>query len=417
MHKTKSSTPEYCTNHPKAKATCKCTICGKNICTACTVMHRGKACCLPCKKKRDSGVIVLTSAPVHHTRPLKIKILALVTFLLFIIASAIWSAREIYVLHQENKSLRESRLNLINTLRENNREIKDLRSQLLSAPIDTIKPKIPNLEIKPAPRLSSSPVWIPESPSKISFNNGAQDKPLVALTFDGGSDANAAGPILDTLRSRNVKATIFLTGQFIKKFPDIVTQYFYEGHIIGNHTATHPHLTSFAQDKTQTTLTGITREFICKELSDNDARFFALTGQHFTPIWRAPYGEFNNTICQWARECGYIHVGWRQGKTWRQSLDSNDWIPNEETPGFKTPQEVMDKILGIADANSEALNGGIILMHLGSARNDPQKEVYTVLGSLIDRLHQRGFQFVTVPEMIQQSEFYLASIPENIHFE
>lgn len=310
-------------------------------------------------------------------------------------------------------------MHLIKTLKSSNQEIYYLKN---NSSADSIPKKAVSINAgftdkKPVEKVNIQKDYTQPHTSSVSFNNGANDKKMISLTFDGGSDANIALPILDTLRSRNVKVTIFLTGHFIKKFPDIVQLYLSEGHEIGNHTLSHPHLTSYAQDKTQTTLPGITKDFIRDELNKNEALYYALTGQQMAPLWRAPYGEFNNTLCSWATELGYLHIGWRQGPTWRQGLDSNDWIPNEETPGFKTPAEVLDKILSIAQSNTDALNGGIVLMHLGTTRKDPQQQVHIILGTLIDSLQQRGFKIVPVSEMVEQSGFYLASLPSKTHFQ
>jgi peptidoglycan/xylan/chitin deacetylase (PgdA/CDA1 family) len=225
----------------------------------------------------------------------------------------------------------------------------------------------------------------------------------VALTFDGGANNSGVGDILDTLKSRNVKATMFLTGAFLKAYPSAVRRIAAEGHEVGNHTLSHPHLTSWAQDHTQTTLDNVSKAFLCNQLATADSIFSSITGGHFAHLWRAPYGEKNRTVCAWARRCGYIHIGWRQGKTWRQGLDSNDWVPDEETPGYHTPQEVVDKVIALAGEGQNGINGGIILMHLGSERKDAQAQMYRMLGKLIDDLKGLGYSLVTVSEMLKAS--------------
>jgi peptidoglycan/xylan/chitin deacetylase (PgdA/CDA1 family) len=348
-----------------------------------------------------------------------IGVWAIITLILFCVAGGSFATREILQLQAENTELQDSRMHLIKTLKASNQEIYYLKNnnRADSVPKEVIAINTTYATPKPSEKITIQKDYSQSRSSLFTFNNGANDKQLISLTFDGGSDANVALPILDTLRSRNVKVTIFLTGQFIRKFPDIVQLYLSEGHEIGNHTLSHPHLTSYAQDKTQTTLSGITKDILRDELNKNEELFYSLTGQQMAPLWRAPYGESNSGLCAWAKESGYLHIGWRQGPTWRQGLDSNDWIPNEETPGFKTPAEVLDKILGIAKSNTDALNGGIILMHLGSTRKDPLLQVHTIVGTLIDSLQQRGFKIVPVTEMVEQSGFYLASLPSKTHFQ
>ncbi len=408
----------FCKNHSDTKEIGKCKVCGKSGCSSCTIICKNQLYCRSTGTPQsliptNNSTIIASSISANN-----IRLWGVVTFILCSIAAGSIAVREIYQLQKENKALRESRIHLISIIKKNNQELRTFRGSRIQT-VSTQFKQGRDIVTHTTQGVNTSPLHTtsPDYSSSFSFSNGSFDKRLISLTFDGGSDANTAVAILDTLRSRNVKATIFVTGQFIKKFPDIITLFLGEGHEIGNHTLTHPHLTSFPTDKTQTTLPEITSDFLCKELKKNDELFYSITGQHFAPLWRSPFGEFNKIICAWAKECGYMHVGWRQGQTWREGLDSNDWIPNEETPGFKKPTEVLNKILDIARSNSNTLNGGIILMHLGTTRTDPEMQVYTVLGTLIDSLHQRGYRIIPVSEMIQESGFYLASLPSNIHFQ
>jgi peptidoglycan/xylan/chitin deacetylase (PgdA/CDA1 family) len=196
---------------------------------------------------------------------------------------------------------------------------------------------------------------------------------------------------------------MFLTGQFIRRHADVVGRIMAEGHEIGNHTFSHPHLTTYAQDHTQTVLPTVSEEFLRNELVKTDSLFRTMFGAPLAPLWRAPYGECNRVVCLWARHAGFLHVGWRQGKTWRLGLDSNDWTPDEETPGYHSPQEVFNKIVGLAHSGT-GINGGIVLMHLNTARQNKEKQVHHVLGRLIDTLQAAGYRFVTVGEMLRESD-------------
>jgi peptidoglycan/xylan/chitin deacetylase (PgdA/CDA1 family) len=234
------------------------------------------------------------------------------------------------------------------------------------------------------------------------IDNASPDIPYFALTFDGGSLANAAGDILDTLASRGVRSTMFLTGEFIRKYPQVVARIAEEGHELGNHTWKHPRLTTYADDRTQTTRPEVSRQFVINEL-EGAARVLAdRTGLRFAPFWRAPYGELNRQICGWALEAGYIHVGWRPGRSWAYNLDTNDWVPDESHPGYKSPREVFGKIVNIA-SRPGGLNGGIILMHLGTERKSRSEQVHIILGKLIDELRGMGYEPVAVSELLGKS--------------
>jgi peptidoglycan/xylan/chitin deacetylase (PgdA/CDA1 family) len=346
---------------------------------------------------------------VHFSKT-QLILWSLATLTFCTIAFAAWIFREYELLKIENKAL------------QNNRSM--LLAQLSSTPdIETDNPVIVQ---KPEPEILASeqikvvkstitgkPVYKPLQPlsgNNFSFNNGSVELPLVSFTFDGGSIANAAMDIMDTLQSRNIRSTMFLTGHFIKKYPDIVKKLFEQGHELGNHTFSHPHLTSYYENNVQSTLGAITQNVINKELISADQLLVSITGHHFAPLWRAPYGEFNEQLCSWARDYGYVHVGWRQGQSWRDGFDTNDWIADSEIPGFKTPDEVFTKIVTLANTKPYGINGGIILMHLGTERKNREEQVHLKLGAMIDSLRVLGYEIVPVSEMMKRAgvEFKLA---------
>jgi peptidoglycan-N-acetylmuramic acid deacetylase len=244
-----------------------------------------------------------------------------------------------------------------------------------------------------------APILYFDNKLPVSLDDGPTDQRLVCLTFDGGAYANAAGDILDTLRSRGVTATMFLTGRFMENNPDLVRRILAQGHEIGNHTYTHPHLTSWEQNHVQATLPDASRGMLMRELGRTERVYRKITGRDMPALWRAPYGERNRQICQWGQEAGYLHIGWRQGGTWLRNLDSNDWVTEEDDPAYHSPADVYRKIVAAAESGPSGLNGGIILMHLGTTRRDPARQVHRVLGSLIDTLRDMGYQFVKVTDM------------------
>jgi peptidoglycan/xylan/chitin deacetylase (PgdA/CDA1 family) len=249
----------------------------------------------------------------------------------------------------------------------------------------------------------------------VSFDNGATSLPLVSLTFDGGSLNNIAAAILDTLAAHEVKATMFLTGRFITNNKALVRRIVREGHEVGNHTYSHPHLTNWARDRAHTTKEGVSYTLVATQLEKTRRVFEEITGQSMTALWRAPYGERNRQICRWAQREGYLHVGWRQGRTWRMTLDTHDWVPDTATPGYRTPREVLDKILALSRSAEHGINGGIILMHLGTIRTPPAQRVHRILGTMIDTLQHAGYRFVTAGEMVRASGITLPETPSPRH--
>ena len=354
----------------------------------------------PKKKNADDPSVPL---PVISTPYLRLMLLAAITLGLCGLVFGLWEIRQYAAMKIDVETLKKKRIELIDYIRDANLEIASLKSQLDS--LRQGRMTAPNPNNKKAAVMSE--LIAPSAKSTkglpLSFDNGNIDNKIVALTFDGGSLSNAADDILDTLKSRNIKATIFLTGNFIRASPSVVKRLAADGHEVGNHTFSHPHLTAWEQDHTHTTLPAVSASFLCQELSRTDAQYYLLTGSHLSPIWRAPFGEKNHSICEWAQGCGYLHIGWRQGKSWRQGLDSNDWIESEEIPGFHSPEEVLKKIMDIAREQPYGINGGIILMHLGTVRKDPTTQMHRLLGKLIDDLRGLGYSFATVSEMLKES--------------
>lgn len=216
------------------------------------------------------------------------------------------------------------------------------------------------------------------------------DRPIV-LSFDAGaSDAGALG-ILDALKLRSIRTTVFLTGEFIARYPWIARRVAEDGHEVGNHTFHHPHLTQFATGGGQSLRPGVTEEFLRDELRRTEEIFEKTTGRRMAPIWRAPFGEENPEIRAWAARAGYTHVSWTHGAG--QSLDSLDWVSDEASPRYRSSRRVVDRLLAAARP------GGIILMHLGSARRDDP--VGREVPRLLDGLAAEGYRFARATEFLR----------------
>ncbi|HSB69275.1 MAG TPA: polysaccharide deacetylase family protein [Candidatus Methylomirabilis sp.] len=220
----------------------------------------------------------------------------------------------------------------------------------------------------------------------------------VAFTFDGGDEANVADEILTTLRTLGVRATMFLTGQFIRLFPDVVRRMAADGHEIANHLDTHPHLTTYAQNHRQQTLPGATREFLLGELRRAEVSFRDVTGLPLAPFWRAPYGEHNAEIRAWAAEAGYRHISWTRGAGTAEDLDTRDWVADRSSRIYRSRQEIATRILEFGRGHPEGLNGGVILLHLATHRRTDRP--HESLPEILQTLQRDGYRVVTVSELI-----------------
>lgn len=240
-------------------------------------------------------------------------------------------------------------------------------------------------------------------PSAVSavtsdFSRGDRKMRQIALTFDAGSNDNSAQPILEILKQHQLRTTIFLTGSFITNFPEITRQIVADGHEVGNHTWSHPHLTTFTLNYQHQTLPEVNREFLYEQLRMTADRFEKVTGRQMAPLWRAPYGEHNQQIRQWAGELGYRHIGWTVGRSADESLDTMDWVSDTTLAAYRSANEILQRLLRIANGNGDAANGGIVLMHLGSQRRGD--EAYRILPRLIETLRASNYAFVTVSQML-----------------
>ncbi len=423
---------QYCNNHPDTPAFGRCNVCGKWECIDCCVIYKGEIYCCDTCFPRECGIgACIENAQGGRGKKFlsihgRVGSLILVILLgsgLVLGTVGIWNTIRLRSASQRIAAMQRKYTRVQAAAEEFRLKYMEAMDRVHVA--DKERKKASNISIDRPRRQSPPPkVVSPQSGllSKknaagipLSFDNGIQKKPLVSLTFDGGSFANVADAILDTLASRDVKATMFLTGYFIRRNASLVRRIVTRGHEIGNHTWSHPHLTTWASKRTHATRDGVDSKMIARQLEKTRKVFKEVTNHRLAPLWRAPYGERNSRICTWGRAAGYMHVGWRQGHTWRVTLDTHDWIPDEETPGYRSPDEVMDKIMTLATRKPHGINGGIILMHLGTKRENPDEQVHLILGGLIDSLRNMGYRFVTVGEMARESGINLCTLePEYV---
>ena len=188
---------------------------------------------------------------------------------------------------------------------------------------------------------------------------------LIALTIDAAWDDDKTPFILDTLARYNVKATFFLCGFWAETYPDQVRAIHEAGHTIGNHSMTHPHMSKLSDEQ------------IKKEISELDDLIEKITGQR-TTLFRAPYGEYNDSVILAVRSAGHEPIQW--------DIDTIDWKPE------RSSQTILDSVL------PRIKDGSIILCH----NNGYKIEEY--LPTLIETAQANGFRFVTVDELLLKGE-------------
>jgi peptidoglycan-N-acetylmuramic acid deacetylase len=191
---------------------------------------------------------------------------------------------------------------------------------------------------------------------------GDTNKKKIYLTFDEGYENGYTAQILDTLKANNVPAAFFVTGSYVEKNPDLVKRMAAEGHIIGNHSDTHPSMPT------------ISNEQIKKELDTVEKQVGQLTGQEMH-YFRPPRGEFNQRVLDVAAQEGYKTIFW--------SMAYRDWVVDEQ-PG-------KDAAFNFVTNNIH--NGAIILLHAVSKSNTE------ALDSIIKELKDRGYTFAGLNQL------------------
>ncbi len=219
------------------------------------------------------------------------------------------------------------------------------------------------------------------TPDNIVRVSGNTDN--VYFTFDGGSSDKGTADLLNLLAEKKLKCTIFLTGAFIEKYPDLTRRIVQDGHEVGNHSYSHPHLTTYYGNRRHNTLNGVTREYVREQLSKTAELFKEVTGTEMIPLWRAPYGEHNREIRAWAEELGYKHIYW--------SIDSLDWVADKNLDIYYSPAQIRARIMDFSRKDPRR-GGEIVLMHLSTERN-AQDNILQILPDVIDDLRAKGYTF------------------------
>ena len=199
----------------------------------------------------------------------------------------------------------------------------------------------------------------------------------VALTMNCAWNADDIDSILKTLEENNTKITFFMVGDWIEKFPEAAKKIHEAGHEIASHSDTHPYLNNLSYEKN------------IEEIEKSNDKIEKITGQR-TKIYRAPYGEYNNTVIKAAQDKGYYCIQW--------NLDTLDYTG---LTGEEMWNRIKDKIKA----------GDIILSHNGT------KHTAEALDMILKNIKQKGLQIVTISELIYKENYTINSSGTQIYKE
>jgi peptidoglycan/xylan/chitin deacetylase (PgdA/CDA1 family) len=192
----------------------------------------------------------------------------------------------------------------------------------------------------------------------------------IALTYDDGPNDPHTLRLLEVFAKHGVHATFFLIGRYVQQRPDIVREIVKAGHVVGNHTFTHPLLIFKSTTEVR------------KELSDCRSALHDAVGEH-SDLFRPPFGGRRPAVLGIVRELGFQPVMW--------NVTGYDW---NAPPSAVIERKVVKQIRG----------GDVILLHDGGHKQLGADRSQTVLATenLIKRYKQEGYEFVTIPKMMQK---------------
>ncbi|GMA60841.1 polysaccharide deacetylase family protein [Alicyclobacillus fastidiosus] len=192
---------------------------------------------------------------------------------------------------------------------------------------------------------------------------------VVALTFDDGPDPTYTPQVLQLLAENHDQATFFLIGRKVSEHPDIVRQTEFLGNELGNHTFSHRHLAHMNTSE------------LAGELDQTQNAILQATGQK-CKYFRPPRGYYDEPSVLTAHDRGYPVIMW----SWDE--DSRDW----QAPGV---HNIVNNVL------KHVHPGDIILMHDGTGNS---KQTIAALRKILPDLHKRGYQSVTISDLLRSAE-------------
>ena len=199
----------------------------------------------------------------------------------------------------------------------------------------------------------------------LPIYNVETEEGKIAFTMNCAWNADDIDSILETLEKNNVKITFFMVGEWIDKYPEAVKKIYEAGHEIANHGNMHKHMNNLSYEEN------------IEEIEKANEKIEAITGTE-NKLFRAPYGEYNNTVIKAAKENGYIPIQW--------NLDTLDYT------GL-TGEEMWKRI------EKKLKNGDIILSHNGTAHTADS------LDMLIKNIKGKGFEIVKVSDLIYENDY------------
>ena len=195
---------------------------------------------------------------------------------------------------------------------------------------------------------------------------GAEDDKVLYLTFDAGYEIDLTAGILDTLKKHSVPAAFFLVGNYVRDYPELINRMVAEGHIVANHTMTHPDMSKISD-----------KAAFEKELARVEEIYLSVTGSQIPRFYRPPKGTFCERNLRHAQELGYKTIFW--------SVAYKDWEEKKQP----TKEEAFAKLL------PRAHPGAVLLLHNTSKTNA------LILDELLTKYKDMGYRFESLEYLVK----------------
>ncbi|MDR1940365.1 MAG: polysaccharide deacetylase family protein [Clostridiales bacterium] len=200
------------------------------------------------------------------------------------------------------------------------------------------------------------PIYSVETPDK-----------RISITFDAAWGADKTARIIDVLNANGIKATFFLVGFWIERYPDEVKALDAAGMELGNHTENHPDMARLTAAQMADQLASVNRRL--KEATDKEVTLF-----------RPPFGSYCDKLIETSAGLGLRVIQW--------DVDSLDWKDSKTS-------SIVERV------TKKVKNGSIILFHNNS------DAVVDAIGIIIPTLKNQGYEFVTVGKLVHDGDYYI----------
>lgn len=225
---------------------------------------------------------------------------------------------------------------------------------------------------------STSYIYLPPEVEASSTLVKASSSKVVALTFDDGPYGTSTEKILAILRREHIKATFFVIGKNVEKYPQVMKDIVADGHIVGNHSYNH-----------SIQLQHYSYKVFERNLNHAESIIVKRTGL-YPKFFRPPYGLISKTMSDVLAHDGYTSVMW--------DVDPRDWDPKNSSTTVA------------ASIISTVKPGNIIILHDGHDVHSeypkhPRENTIEALEMLIDTLEKEGYSFVSLDTLLNKGAY------------